>query len=696
MAKMTDKELVSLLTQAKEDCAIYTGEFMKENEKYLEAYLGLKTGEFSSVPEESSVVSNDVADVVEADMPSLARIFMGSGDILSFEANTENAAEVQEAEDKTKYVNWVVRNQPESFKIQHDWLKDAEIQKASVVKYFYEESKDVEVVEYEGLTEDELSEVVDSLKGPDIKKVEIIEQEVEDDFFNIKFKVTREIKRIKIVNVPPESFLISRNASSKQDAEVVGDISQPSRSQLLADGFDRELIDSLPSHDKDLNSRSRLNQIRNEDQGGSFSSETIADKASEKVEILDLYCRVDFDGDGIAEMRHIMISGNVLLVNEYFNHKPYAMLSAVLMPHKAIGRSRAEIAYPTQLEKTALKRGMMNNMYMTNKPRTVVHSSVNLDDMLTVRTNGIIRMDDENPNIIPQNAVYPLVTQYTGDKTLQVIQYADQQRANTTGALMSSQGLDADAISKETATRFSGVEKSGAAKIELIARNYAETGYRDLFEGIAWLAGRYQNTEIEFIVLGKAMKINPSKWKYNHTVRTNVGLGAGNNEALVASLQGIYQIQQQLKMSGSALVDEVDMFNTLKRITDGLGLPRANEFFNNPEEPDELLKAQNEQLNQMVLQLQEAMQQMQNPLAESEQIKAEASLIKAQSDAQIKMAEMEQKQQQFMAELSRKIEESDEKNALKLTELELNAGRDLNAEVADNMLVFDPQTGRFE
>ena len=192
------------------------------------------------------------------------------------------------------------------------------------------------------------------------------------------------------------------------------------------------------------------------------------------------------------------------------------------------------------------------------------------------------------------------------------------------------------------------------------------------------------------------MKINPSKWKYNHTVRTNVGLGAGNNEALVASLQGIYQIQQQLKMSGSALVDEVDMFNTLKRITDGLGLPRANEFFNNPEEPDELLKAQNEQLNQMVLQLQEAMQQMQNPLAESEQIKAEASLIKAQSDAQIKMAEMEQKQQQFMAELSRKIEESDEKNALKLTELELNAGRDLNAEVADNMLVFDPQTGRFE
>ena len=677
MAKMTENELVSLLSQAKQDCAVYTGEFMRENEKYLEAYMGLKTGEFAASPEESSVVSNDVADVVEADMPSLARIFMGSGDILSFEANTDNEREIQEAEDKTKYVNWVVRNQPESFKIQHDWLKDAEIQKCAVVKYFYEESKDVEEVEFEGLTEDELVEVIDSLKGPDIKKVEIVEQEEEGGFFNIKFKVTREAKKIRIINVPPESFLISRNATSKSDAEVIGDVIQKTRSELLADGFSRELIESLPSQEKDIESDSRLSQIRNKDQGGSFNSETINNWANEQVEIVDLYARIDFDGDGIAEMRHVMMSGNKVLVNEYFNHKPYAMLSAVLMPHKAVGRSRAEIAYPTQLEKTALKRGMMNNMYMTNKPRTVVHSSVNLDDMLTVRTNGIIRMDDENPNIIPQNAVYPLVTQYTGDKTLQVIQYADQQRANTTGALMSSQGLDADAIAKETATRFSGIEKSGAAKIELIARNYAETGYRDLFEGIAWLASRYQNTDVEFAVLGKAMTVNPSKWRYNHNVRTNVGLGAGNNEALVASLQGIYQIQQQLKMAGSTLVDEVDMFNTLKRITDGLGLPRADEFFNNPEEPDQLLKAQNEQLNQMVMQLQQTMQQMQNPLAESEQIKAQAGLIKAKSDAEIKMLEMQQQQQQFIAEMQEREDKRNEEMAAKLTEMELKYNKNV-------------------
>jgi spore coat polysaccharide biosynthesis protein SpsF (cytidylyltransferase family) len=58
-------------------------------------------------------------------MPSLARIFLGSGDILEFQSNTDSEAEIAEAEEKTKYVNWVIRNQPESFQLLHNWMKDA-------------------------------------------------------------------------------------------------------------------------------------------------------------------------------------------------------------------------------------------------------------------------------------------------------------------------------------------------------------------------------------------------------------------------------------------------------------------------------------------------------------------------------------------------------------------------------------------
>lgn len=695
MAKMTDSELISILNDAKSDAAIYTGEFMRDNEKYLSAYLGLKDGDFAAEPLQSSVVSTDVADVVEADMPSLCRVFMGSGDIISFEANTDSEADQQEAEDKTKYANWVVKNQSDSFKIQYDWLKDAEIQKCGVVKYFIDESKDVEEVEFTGVDEQELSEIIESLRTADVEKVEILEQEESaDGTFELKFKVTRSKKFTTIMNIPPESFLITRNARSKNDAALIGDVVSKTRGELIADGFSRDLINQLPTNGDNVESTNTLNQIRNRDQGGDLTDNSVKDWANEEVQIFDLYVKVDYDDDGIAERRHVMISGNKVLINESFNHVPYAMLSAIPMAHKAIGRSRAEITYQTQLEKTALKRGLLDNIRQVNQPRNVVHDDVDLDDLLTMRSNGVVRLEADS-TIMPQQAIFPLVTPYIGDRTLQVLQYADQQRAQTTGTLMASQGLDADAIGKETATRFNGIEKAGSAKIELICRNYAETGYRDLFEGIAWLASRFQDTEAEFMVLGKAMKVDPRKWKYNHTIKTNVGLGAGNNEALVASLQGIYQIQSQLKMAGSTLVDEADIYNTLKRITDGLGLPRVDEFFNNPEEPNDLLKAQNEQLNQMVVQMQEQMQMMQNPLAESEKIKAEATLIKAQGDAQVKLLQLEQKQAHDTAVLQEQIAKQDDAVALKLTELEVQAGRDLSKQYEDNMLTFDPATGDF-
>ncbi len=674
---MTERELAAILSEAENQAAIYSGEFSKENTKYLSAYLGNKTGDFAAIPNQSSIVSTDIADVVEADMPALARIFLGSGNVITFEPNTEIEAEVQEAEDKTKYVDWVIRNQPESFQLIHNWLKDAEIQKNGVVKYFVDEKKTVNEEQFTGVDFAELTAIKESLTGPDVTKIEITEQEeTSPGIWDLSFKVTLEEKKICIINIPPESFLITRNAKSVDDAELVGDRVRKTRGELLAEGFKRKLIDQLSTVDEDEKTNSNIRAIRNDDQGGDNEDDAINNWASQNVEISDLYVKIDFDGDGIAERRHVMMSGNKVLVNDYFDHVPYASLSAILMPHKAIGRSRAEITYPTQLQKTALVRGVNDNIYMVNNPRNVVHPDVDLDDMLTVRTNGIVRLE-EDTQITPQQAVFPLQIPYIGDKALQVIQYVDQARAQTTGALLANQGLDADKIMQETATRFEGVKDASDAKMELIARNYAETGFRKLYEGVAWLASKFQDTDAEFRVLGRAMVVNPKTWRYKHHIQTNVGLGAGDNEKLVTSLQGIYAIQSQLIQQGSTLSDESDVYNTLKRITDGLGLPRVDEFFNNPDEPDETLKAENEILNKMVVQLQEQAQAMQNPLAEAEQIKQQAFLTKAQSDAQIKIAQLEEEIRQFNITAQQKGQKQDEDVALEITKLELDNNTDL-------------------
>ena len=77
------------------------------------------------------------------------------------------------------------------------------------------------------------------------------------------------------------------------------------------------------------------------------------------------------------------------------------------------------------------------------------------------------------------------------------------------------------------------------------------------------------------------------------------------------------------------------------------------------------------------MQLQQTMQQMQNPLAESEQIKAQAGLIKAKSDAEIKMLEMQQQQQQFIAEMQEREDKRNEEMAAKLTEMELKYNKNV-------------------
>lgn len=681
MAQMTDGELLSLLSAAENDAAIYNGEFSAENTKYLKGYLALKEGDFGAVPDQSSVVSTDIADVVEADMPSLARIFLGSGDIVSFVPNTENEAEVNEAEEKTKYVNWIIRNQPDSFMLIHNWMKDAEIQKNGVVKYFVEEQKEVEEVEYTDVDQAELNAIVESLKDSKVDKVKVeaVERSEENELtntFDIKFRVTREQKKVCIINVPPELFLITKNAKSLDDAELVGDRVRKTRGELLSEGFSRKLINQLSTVDEEDDRNSNLASVRDRDQGGADIDVTINNWASQFVEISDLYVKIDFDGDGIAERRHVMTSGNRVLVNESFNHVPYASLSAILMPHKAIGRSRAEITYETQRQKTFLQRGMNDNIRSVLRPRHVAHPDVDLDDLLTIRDNGVVRME-EDTQILPQQALMPLITPYIGDKALQVIQYVDQARAQTTGALLANQGLDADKIMQETATRFQGVQDASDAKIELIARNFAETGFRKLYEGIAWLVSRFQDSEAEFRVLGKALTVNPKSWKYKHHIQSNVGLGAGNNEKLVENLQGIYGIQQQLKAQGSTLTDDVDIYSTLKRIVDGLGLPRIDEFFNNPEEPDEILKAENEILNNLVLQLQEQNAQLQNPLADAEMVKREGDVAIAQGKLSLEAAKLQENQRQFEVKTEQSKNQHLSDKAFDLTKLEVDSGQDI-------------------
>lgn len=678
---MTDDELCNRLREREANAIQFNSKFGSENEENLSYYLAEPFG--NEIADQSQVVSTDCADVVEADMPSLARVFLGPNPVITFQPNSTSEADVKEAEEKTKYIDWLVRGQSHSFQTQLGWLKDSEIQKFGAVKYFIEDTKTTKEVSFKGLTELEIEQTKQDLDSKDVKKIEIIEQdeeeieEGEEPTFDITFRVTvRSGNKATYKGVNTENFLITRGSESVDEADLVGDIMIKTRGELKAMDVSVKDINKIPTAGSKTVESERMNQLRFKDEGGDSNIVVSDEWAAENVELLDLYVRVDYDQDGIAERRRVLKSRfeEVIIINEAFDHIPYAVISSIIMPHSAIGRSRVEVTKSNQLQKSKLLRESFDNTELVNHPGIIVNDdNVNVDDMLTVRSGRIIRTDG-----IPQEDAFPLTIPSVLNESLQFIQYLDFARAQTTGTLMASQGLDADALNSETATRFTGVQEEGSAKIELVARGIAEIGYKKLYDGMAWLVSQFQDSATEIMVLGQELTVDPRKWRFDHKAKSEISEGAGDQQKQSNTLTGILQIQNQLKATGSALVDEVKIFNTLDKLVKVNGLPRVDEFFNNPEKPEELLQAENEILNNAVEQLQQMVQQMQNPLAEAEEIKGQAKLIEAQGKRELDVATMLQNAKEFqdemrlsLAQLRENARQADMKTATDLTKLEL-------------------------
>lgn len=647
--KMIDSELITLTDYMVNNSVTESGTFNDDNENYLKYYNGDPFG--NEVAGRSKVISTDTRDMVEADMPSLARVFLGAGDPVEFKPTGSNAESIKEARDKQAVVSHIIKSIRNSFRTQHDWLKASEIQNISALEYGVEEVKRPKYSTYADITEEELASIVADIEADkDVESVKIVERDGEDDddtidSVTLRIVVTKNEYFMRCI--PVEDMIISRNAQNKEDAEVIGKRFTKKRGQLLAEGFDKELVDSLPTTNSEDTQRDNLKARRYEKQGGEeYDDMSYVQWANQEVEGVDVYALVDYDGDGIAERRHIIKCGNVVLENEPFDHIPYAIFSSMLMPNNIIGIPRAELTEQYQNINSALWRQTLDNLYSVNMPRHAYNDNVDVDSLLDHQFGGAIYVDGQ-----PAASLMPVTTPYIGDKSLQVIAFMEGKKQSSTGAPLANQALEADQLHKETATRFKGMDDAQKARIELVARVIAEVGYKDLWEGIAWFVSHYQDTELEVRVLGREMTVDPKSWKYDHYICAKVGTGSGDDEQKVQNLSALYQIQQQLQQTQNPMVDNSKIFNTLSEIVVSLGQDSVGEFFNNPEEPEEIVEAERDSLRTLVQQLQG---QMQNPLAEAEQVKGQFQMqmkqMEQKYDAQLDMMKMQAGYQKEVAD----------------------------------------------
>jgi hypothetical protein len=666
MAKMDDYQLGSIVSGEITDALNhFDSEYTEERLRALDFYLGEPLG--NEVEGRSSVVATEVADTVEAIMPNLMRVFTANDKYVRFAPRT--AEDVEAAEQASNYVNYIINQRNDGYKLLHTFFKDALLFRMGVVKFFYEEKENVDEEEYNGLSEDEL---VMLMNDPDIEIVEQAETVMESMYseetgetvplrseYDLTVRVTRREGEIKVINVPPEEFLVSRHATSLEDAHFMAHRTSLTVSELVAMGYDRDLVEKYAGEnelDTDREVNNRFQDIE------AATGVDPADPTLRSVIYHECIMNVDFDGDGIAERRRICAIGTdgaEILHNEPWDHIPFAVASPILMPHRLVGRSIYDMTEDLQVIKTTLMRQYLDSVYSSTLPRiAAVEGAVNLDDLLDAQAGGVIRV--RQPGMIQ-----PLAGASVGGEIRPLMDYLDTIKEQRTGMSAASQGLDANALQSSTASAVAATVRGAQIKLESYARTMAETGVKDLFKGILALVLKHDTNEKMLRLNNSFVPINPAEWKSQFDTIVQVGLGTTDDETKIAFLTQIAAKQEQILMQLGAdnpLVSAPQYVNTLRSIAEIGGFKDADQFFNPPQVVAQTLAMQKQQAAQQ--------QPQQDPALMMAQQKAQMDMQLAQQKAE---AEIALKRERMQAELELEREKMIMEMDIRRQELEAEA-----------------------
>ena len=650
--KMTEEELIAKLSSEIESSSGHmSSELSHQREESMKYYLGEPFG--NEIEGRSEIVTTDVRDTIEYIMPSLMRIFTTHNNVAEFEP--QGPEDIEMAKQATDYVNYVFNKQNNGFKVLYDVFKDALISKTGIVKHYWEEKEKVTTENYKNLTEIEYQSILanDELEVLEHTETEVDKQQV-DDYgtlvspavisHEVKVKCTKNYGQVKVVSVPPEEFLVSRRAVDLESASFVCHRVKKTVSDLISEGYDKSKVDDLPTYSSSQAEwdEERLARFSYDDESMPSDEGTGATRA---VWIEECYMNIDYNNDGIAELRKITKGGSVILDNEEIDEIPFSTICPLPIPHKFHGMSIADTVQDIQLIKSTIMRNLLDNMYLTNNARyAVLAGQVELDDLLSSKPGGIVRM--RSPN-----AVTPLPTPQIQPYAFQMVQYLDGIREERSGVSKMSQGLNPDVLTSHvTSGAISAATESSMQRVELIARMFAETGIKDVFRSIYSLVVKYEDRKKIVYLNNKFVPMDVSRWKEKLHCTVNVGVGSGNHQSKMQTTTAIMSILQKLIENGGmgTMVTSENIYNTVSEFIQQSGYSNPDQFITNPAnmppppppQPsiDEKIATQKAQLEMQKLQVDTTMAQAKLKLQKD---MATVELAIKQQELELKKQQME-------------------------------------------------------
>ena len=660
---MSDDELQGIVGKEIDDAIDYIDNTISPvRAEATEYYRGQPFGDEEDG--RSQVVSMDVRDTVQAILPSLMRIFHGTDRTVEYAP--QGPEDVQAAEQATDYANFIINRDNNGFLAMHSAFKDALIRKVGVLKCWWDDQTTIDAYNYTGLDDNALAALAADPDAmitvqasmpfgePMIDPVTGMQMPM-PMVHDVRVEYTRPDGRVKLEAVPPEELLISREAKSIEEADYVAHRRIVTVSELVAMGYDYDDVSSMSSAYDDMNTNVER-YTRNPALTNEMNERN--DPAMKKVLYVENYIRVDYDGDGIAELRKICTAGdgNKILNNEPIDMAPFATFCPDPEPHDFFGISVADTVMDIQRIKSVIMRNTLDSLAMSIHPRVAVtEGMVNLDDVMNTEVGSIIRQRQAGQ-------VQPLSMPFVGREAFPVLQYMDQVKEARTGISKASQGLDANVLQSTTASAVAATVSAAQQHIELIARVFAETGMKDLFKIVLHLITTHQDAPRMVRLRNEFVPIDPRVWNSSMDVSINVSLGRGTDAERMMMLRQIGEMQKDaMKTMGpqNPLTDITKLSNTLKAMTELAGFKDTSQFWSNPAEFTPPPKQDKPDVNEMLIQVQ---------------------IQQIQADIQKKAAQLQLDREKMQMEDDRKRDELEAELFVKAEEMKAKYGGQLNVE----------------
>lgn len=629
-------------------------ELSEQRAQALKYYFGESLG--NEVKGKSQVVTRDVQETVDWIMPSLMKVFFSGGQVVKF--NPSTIEDVPAADQETEYVNYLFSRKNKGFTESYDWFQDALIMKTGVMKVFVEEENCPQFDYFTGLDEASLADISSQ---PD---VEVIAQTLNGDgTYDIKLRKDSIKKNIRIRCVNPEQFLIDRDATCLEDSQFTAERSEQTVSWLRENGVPEDVIDELPFDEFEYADSTPEKLVRDQfDGSGDFNQQAGAEaEANRKAWVTECYVKLDADGDGYAELRRIVVVGNHIISDDTWDCVPFAEINAHRIAHKFFGMSIYDKIKDIQDIRSALTRQIMDNIYRQNTGRwAVLDGQVNLEDLISNTTSGVVRMKS-------LNAVMPMVTPQLTPDTYQMLDRFERDRSKRTGVSERSQGLDENTLhSNQAATSVNQLMTAAEQQIDLIARMFAETGVKRLFQLLHEHSIKYQDQKEVFELRGQYVAVNPSNWRSRTDMSVTVGVGNMNKDQQLLHLTRMFEMMQTVIAGGGMgiLVNPSNIYNMLKEFTENAGYKDVSKFWNDPNSPEGQRAQQQRAEADAKPKPDDIKAQAQMAQAQGQNAKVQSEAQTAQVESQLKLAELELKKQEATIKL-REV-------ALKEAELQLD------------------------